>query len=150
MNRPNKPNCKESPGGLRDLQAILWIAQAAGFGCTWKDLQLHGFITQQEALGLQRRELFLERLRIQLHIHVRRREDRLLFDHQRAIAEQMGFSDSPSLLASEQLMQEYYRTAKVITQLNTILLQNHFRGNLHHGDATMTQFQINKLPYDIL
>ena len=119
-----EPNCKESPGGLRDLQAILWIAQAAGFGCTWKDLQLHGFITQQEALGLQRRELFLERLRIQLHIHVRRREDRLLFDHQRAIAEQMGFSDSPSLLASEQLMQEYYRTAKVITQLNTILLQN--------------------------
>ncbi|SDH55098.1 [protein-PII] uridylyltransferase [Propionivibrio dicarboxylicus] len=119
-----EPNCKESPGGLRDLQSILWIAQAAGFGNTWKDLQLHGFITQQEAHGLQRRELFLQRLRIQLHIHVRRREDRLLFDHQRAIAEKMGFADTTSLLASEQLMQEYYRTAKAITQLNTILLQN--------------------------
>ena len=23
-----EPNCKESPGGLRDLQSILWIAQA--------------------------------------------------------------------------------------------------------------------------
>ena len=119
-----EPNCKESPGGLRDLQSILWIAQAAGFGNTWKDLQLHGFITQQEAHGLERRELFLQRLRIHLHIHVRRREDRLLFDHQRAIAEKMGFVDTPSLLASEQLMQEYYRTAKAITQLNTILLQN--------------------------
>ncbi len=119
-----EPNCKESPGGLRDLQGILWIAQAAGFGSTWKDLQLHGFITLAEAHGLERRELFLQRLRIQMHIHVRRREDRLLFDHQRAIAEKLGFIDTPTRLASEQLMQEYYRTAKAITQLNTILLQN--------------------------
>ena len=119
-----EPNCKESPGGLRDLQNILWIAQAAGYGNSWKDLQLHGFITLQEANGLARRELFLQRLRIHLHIHVRRREDRLLFDHQRAIAEKMGFVDTPALLASEQLMQEYYRTAKAITQLNIVLLQN--------------------------
>ena len=33
-----EPNCKESPGGLRDLQSILWIAQAAGYGKSWQDL----------------------------------------------------------------------------------------------------------------
>ena len=51
-----EPNCKESPGGLRDLQCILWIAQASGYGSSWDDLHLHGFITQREAQGLARRE----------------------------------------------------------------------------------------------
>ncbi len=119
-----EPNCKESPGGLRDLQSILWIAQAAGYGDSWKDLERHNFITKQEQLGLERRERFLLRLRIQLHLHVGRREDRLLFDYQTALAEQLGFEATPTRRASEQLMQEYYRTAKTITQLNTILLQN--------------------------
>ena len=119
-----EPNCKESPGGLRDLQTILWIAQAAGFGNSWHDLHLHGFITQREAQGLARRERFLQRLRLHLHLHVGRREDRLLFDHQTALAEKLGFSGSPTRRPSEQLMQEYYRTAKAIMQLNTILLQN--------------------------
>ncbi|MFZ4537918.1 [protein-PII] uridylyltransferase [Propionivibrio sp.] len=119
-----EPNCKESPGGLRDLQSILWIAQAAGFGNSWQDLERHGFITHDEAKGLERCEGFLQRLRIQLHLHVGRREDRLLFDYQTALAKQLGFEATPTRRASEQLMQEYYRTAKTVTQLNTILLQN--------------------------
>ncbi len=119
-----EPNCKESPGGLRDLQIILWIAQATGYGDSWSDLRRHGFITPQEEQGLARREKFLQRLRIQLHLHVGRREDRLLFDYQSAIAEDLGYTATATRRASEQLMQEYYRTAKTITQLNTILMQN--------------------------
>ena len=119
-----EPNCKDSPGGLRDLQTILWIAQATGYGNSWRDLKRHGFITHQEEQGLERREEFLQRLRIHLHLHAGRREDRLLFDYQTALAEQLGFKATPTRRASEQLMQEYYRTAKTIMQLNTILLQN--------------------------
>ncbi len=119
-----EPNCKDSPGGLRDLQTILWIAQATGYGNSWRDLKRHGFITYQEEQGLERREEFLQRLRIHLHLHAGRREDRLLFDYQTALAEQLGFQATPTRRASEQLMQEYYRTAKTIMQLNTILLQN--------------------------
>ncbi|MEI7432121.1 MAG: nucleotidyltransferase domain-containing protein, partial [Betaproteobacteria bacterium] len=119
-----EPNCKESPGGLRDLQTILWIAQAAGYGNSWKDLERHGFITQQEEEILVRREQFLQRLRIHIHLHVGRREDRLLFDYQTSVAEQLGFAATPTRRASELLMKEYYRTAKTVTQLNTILLQN--------------------------
>lgn len=119
-----EPNCKESPGGLRDLQSILWIAQAAGYGNSWHDLERHGFVTHPEAKGLERRERFLQRLRIELHLLAGRREDRLLFDYQTALAERLGYTATPTRRASEQLMQEYFQTAKTVIQLNTILLQN--------------------------
>ncbi|HRF11851.1 MAG TPA: [protein-PII] uridylyltransferase [Candidatus Accumulibacter phosphatis] len=119
-----EPNCKEAPGGLRDLQTILWIARAAGYGDSWEDLAQHGFITPEEQLQLQRCVAFLQRLRTRLHLHVGRREDRLLFDYQTALAEQMGFAPTSTRRASERLMQGYYRTAKEVTQINTILLLN--------------------------
>ena len=119
-----EPNCKDSPGGLRDLQTILWIAQVAGYGNSWRELKRHGFITYQEEQGLARRERFLQKLRILLHFHTERHEDRLLFDYQTVIAEHFGYQMKPTRRASEQLMQEYYRTAKTIVQLNVILLQN--------------------------
>lgn len=118
-----EPNCKESPGGLRDLHMILWLAQAGGFGKSWKDLQARGLISREEQDRLELREAFLQRLRVELHLHARRHEDRLLFDHQSAVAERMGFAATSSLRASEQLMQQYYQTAKVVTQINAILLQ---------------------------
>ncbi len=66
----------------------------------------------------------LETLRIRLHYLASRREDRLLFDHQTALAQLLGFADRAAKRASERLMQRYYLTAKSVSQLNTILLQN--------------------------
>ncbi len=119
-----EPNCKESPGGLRDLQAILWISRAAGLGDSWHDLARHGFITRGEAMQLKGLETFLRHTRIRLHLLTGRREDRLLFDHQEAVAGRFGIAASRTRRASELLMQRYFRTAKSVTQLNTILLQN--------------------------
>ncbi|WP_291995557.1 [protein-PII] uridylyltransferase [Candidatus Accumulibacter sp. ACC003] len=119
-----EPNCKEGPGGLRDLQSILWIASAAGYGRTWDDLAQYGFLTHEEEKQLKRCIGFLQQLRTRLHIHVGRREDRLLFDYQTALAEQLGYQATPTRRASERLMQGYYRTAKEVTQINAILLLN--------------------------
>jgi [protein-PII] uridylyltransferase len=119
-----EPNLKEAPGGLRDLQAILWISRAAGLGESWMDLAARGLITASEARQLASYQKFLSELRIRLHYAAGRREDRLLFDYQTGLAAQFGYADTPSKRASEQLMQRYYRTAKAITQLNTLLLQN--------------------------
>ena len=33
-----EPNCKESPGALRDLQVIGWVTRAAGLGLGWNAL----------------------------------------------------------------------------------------------------------------
>jgi len=119
-----EPNSKESPGGLRDLQVILWISRAADLGDSWNDMSRLGFITRGEAQQLKVLETFLRHVRIRLHHLTGRREDRLLFDHQEAVAGQFGITPSKSRRASELLMQRYFRTAKSVTQLNTILLQN--------------------------
>ncbi|HET9701134.1 MAG TPA: [protein-PII] uridylyltransferase [Burkholderiales bacterium] len=119
-----EPNVKESPGGLRDLQTVLWISRAAGFGSTWEELARQGIVTSQEALQVKRREAFLQDLRIRLHYLAGRREDRLLFDHQTALAQDLGLTDHPPRLASELLMQRFFVTAKAVAQLNTLQIQN--------------------------
>ena len=119
-----EPNCKESPGGLRDLQVILWIAQAAGLGNSWSALANNGLITGAEARQLKRNERAFKDIRIRLHIATKRREDRLVFDIQNSVAETLGFTSTSTRRASEYLMQRYYWAAKAVTQLNTILLQN--------------------------
>ncbi len=119
-----EPNVKESAGGLRDLHTILWISRAAEIGKSWKELARRGLLTAEEASSIHRHELALITLRIRLHYLAGRREDRLLFDHQTALAKQLKLQDRPHRLASEQLMQRYFRTAKAVSQLNTILLQN--------------------------
>ncbi len=119
-----EPNLKESAGGLRDLNTILWISKAAQLGRTWQELARRGFITAEEARAIGRHERVLELLRIRLHFLAGRREDRLLFDHQTTLAKQLGFANRANKRASERLMQRYYQTAKSVSQLNTILLQN--------------------------
>ncbi|MGZ8319241.1 MAG: [protein-PII] uridylyltransferase [Telluria sp.] len=123
-----EPNCKESPGGLRDLQAILWVAKAAGLANSWGQLATRGLITQTEARQLMEKERAFKDIRIRLHLQANRREDRLLFDLQTPIAETFGLKTTGEganvRRASEYLMQRYYWAAKTVTQLNTILLQN--------------------------
>lgn len=119
-----EPNCKESPGGLRDLQVILWTVKAAGLGNSWHQMVQHGLLTSTEARQLTLKERVLKDIRIRLHLLTNRREDRLIFDVQTAIAETLGFRNTETRRSSEYLMQRYYWAAKTVTQLNNILLQN--------------------------
>ncbi len=125
-----EPNCKESPGGLRDLQVILWVAKAAGLGDSWDELARRGLATPLEAQQIQRNEALLSLIRARLHAIAGRREDRLVFDLQTAVAESFGYANSSApdgrLLqrASEVLMKRFYWAAKAVSQLNQILLLN--------------------------
>ncbi|HJV27760.1 MAG TPA: [protein-PII] uridylyltransferase [Aromatoleum sp.] len=120
-----EPNCKESPGGMRDLQMLGWIARAAGLGRNWRDLARRRLITGAEATDLRSIERFLQHVRIRLHYLAGRAEDRLLFDHQEKLARAFGVEATAGKRASEVFMQRYYVNAKKITQTNTILLQNY-------------------------
>jgi len=119
-----EPNCKESPGGLRDLQVISWVSKAARLGNTFKDLSFTGLITQRELTELNRNQRFLETLRANLHLLAKRRQDVLVFDLQTPLAAAMGITEESSRLASEAIMRRYYWAAKAVSQLNDVLLQN--------------------------
>ena len=125
-----EPNCKESPGGLRDLQIILWVARAAGLGKSWNDLAKSGLATPFEVRQIKANEALLSLIRARLHLTAKRREDRLVFDLQTAVAESFGYTgkaEDGSRLprrASESLMHRYYWAAKAVTQLHQILLLN--------------------------
>lgn len=119
-----EPNCKESPGGLRDLQVVIWVARAAGLGKNWNELAAKGLITPFEVKQLQRNEGLLKLIRARLHTIAGRREDRLVFDLQTAVAESFGYKSSKGQRTSEVLMKRYYWAAKAVTQLNQILMLN--------------------------
>ena len=90
-----EPNCKESPGGLRDLQMVLWVARAAGLGKSWEELAKNGLVTMFEVRQIKANEALLSLIRARLHIISGRREDRLVFDLQTAVAESFGYHASP-------------------------------------------------------
>jgi [protein-PII] uridylyltransferase len=118
-----EPNLKESPGGLRDLHNVLWIARAAGFGDTWQALAHNELLTMAEARQAVRDQHLLQDMRIRLHELCGRHDDRLVFDYQKQLAEQLGIAATPQLRASERMMRNYYRTKRAVQQLNSVLLQ---------------------------
>src|SRR4029078_4611755 len=81
-----------------------------------RELTHAGLLTVSEARTVIRKERFISDLRVRLHYLTGRREDRLGVDQQNALAAELGFVDIQGRLASEQLMQRYYRAAKLVPQ----------------------------------
>ncbi len=121
-----EPNIKEGPGGLRDIQMIGWVTKRHFGANSLHDLVKLKFLSEKEYRTLIGGRDFLWQIRNGLHFLAGRREDRLLFDHQRTLAAQLGYSNKPGSLAVEQFMKRYYRTVKELALLNEILLQ-HFQ-----------------------
>ena len=119
-----EPNIKGAPGGLRDIQTVLWLTQRHCGEAAPPQLVRHGFLTPLEARWLRDGKRFLWRVRFGLHLLAGRREDRLLFDHQRALAVRFGYEDTEAKLAVEQFMHDYYRHVLLLREVNDILLQH--------------------------
>ena len=118
-----EPNIKEGPGGLRDIQIIGWVAKRHFGARSLEELVQHRFITEAEYQLLDSGQQHLWRVRFALHRIAGRREDRLLFDYQKKIAEAFGFKSGEHNLAIEQFMQQYYRTIMELERLSEMLLQ---------------------------
>ena len=118
-----EPNLKESPGGLRDLQVISWIAQQH-FGVTdLKGLYDKGFLESNEYDILDQAQRFLWRVRFALHMLAGRKQEKLMIDFQREIAVQLGYQDDDKRLAVEHFMKAYYLCARHVEQMNELLAQ---------------------------
>ena len=118
-----EPNVKGSPGGLRDIQMIGWVAKRHFGVSKLDDLVQHRFLSPGQLKILKDGQAFLWRVRFGLHVLTDRREDRLLFDYQTRLAELLGYEDATYTLAVEQLMQRYYRTVMDLSRVNEMLLQ---------------------------
>ncbi len=138
-----EPNIKEGPGGLRDVQIIGWVVKRHFGSDTLADLVQHGFLTESEYRTLDEGQHFLWKVRFGLHRLAGRREDRLLFDFQRRLAEQFGYRDQDHRLAVEQFMKDYYRTIQELSRLNEMLLQL-FKEALLYADDPEQPVPINR------
>lgn len=145
-----EPNIKESHGGLRDIQMIGWVAKRHFNANNLHDLLKEGFLLEDELTTLLEGQHLLWQIRCSLHYLSGRREDRLLFDYQRDLAIEFGYSDNevnPKNEAIEQFMQQYYRTVIELQRLNEMLLQ-HFReaiiyANVHNdAEIINNHFQV--------
>ena len=118
-----EPNVKGSPGALRDIQTIGWITKRH-FGLqNIADLTRFSILTEEEHQILLQGETFLWRLRFGLQLIANRNENRLLFDHQRALAQMLGYKDEGKRLGVELMMQSYYRTVLALAELTDVILQ---------------------------
>ena len=115
-----EPNVKSSPGGLRDIQVIGWIARRH-FGSALEQLPTGEFLTEQELDLLMSGQDYLSRVRFALHHLTGRDEDRLLFEHQQALARLWGFEDGGKL-AVEQFMQAYFRNVQAVSHVSALLV----------------------------
>ncbi len=130
-----EPNIKESKGGLRDLHMISWVANRYFGTSDLGQLVEYGFLTEAEYRALIRHRDFLWRLRNGLHYLSGHCEDRLLFDYQHQLAQQLGYREGENHLAVERMMRDYYRTAKEMQLLNELLLQHFEEAILRPGKS---------------
>jgi [protein-PII] uridylyltransferase len=129
-----EPNVKESPGGLRDAQMIAWVFKRHFGSDSLRELVAHGYVTPNEYQTLMEEQRFLWKVRFGLHAITARREDRLLFDHQRSLAELFGYRQREHKLAVEWFMKDYYRSIQKLSRLNEMLLQLFSELILHSDD----------------
>src|SRR5919204_1582903 len=89
-----EPHLKQGKGGLRDLQAALWIARVRHKGAGLGEAGERGLLPAREVKEARAARDLLWRLRNELHYATGRRDDRLTFDNQRRAAAALGFRDS--------------------------------------------------------
>jgi [protein-PII] uridylyltransferase len=134
-----EPNIKESPGGLRDVQMVLWLSRAISGASTLDALVAQGYLNARECDALRDAYAQVKFLRARLHLLAHRREDRLVFELQNSMAESLNIDALSGLRASEVLMKRYYQSARQLRLFNDILI-----------DALTSNQQAPKLPIGTL
>jgi [protein-PII] uridylyltransferase len=118
-----EPNLKEGPGAIRDLDTLGWMARRCFGVSALSGYAAAGVCSDADQAALLAARAVLAKLRYGLHRAVQRREERLLFDHQRELAKLFGYADQHrENLAVEQLMQGFFRAASSVRRITQRLL----------------------------
>lgn len=123
-----EPDIKYSPGGLRDLHLLHWVALRHSGALTLDAILQSGFIYPQEYQQLQESRTFLFKVRFALHLILKRYDNRLLFDRQIKVSELLGFRGEGNQ-AVEKMMKCFFQALHRISLISNLLIQ-HYRENV--------------------
>lgn len=124
-----EPNVKESCGGLRDYQNILWIAQVKTGSRCLRKLVEDRLITNNTLKEIEEAYDFLMRVRNELHYHSGKATDILTLQLQGVVATAFKYPQRSILRRTEAFMRDYYR---------------HTRHLYRHTNSLMETFQIQQ------
>jgi len=124
-----EPNVKASPGGMRDFQTLVWLGQLGKLSRGLGALRRKGLLLRGEQSELEAAYDFLQRVRVELHLATKSKQDQLTVAMQRKLAPALGYKRRSDHLDVEFFMREYYHHTRAIYRIMADILKD-----VHYGE----------------
>ncbi len=118
-----EPNVKESCGGLRDYQNILWVSRVKTGSQDLHKLVEDRLITSNTLREIEDAYDFLMRVRNELHYHTGKSTDILTLQLQGVVATAFGYPQRSILRRTEAFMRDYYTHTRHLYRHTTSLME---------------------------
>ncbi|MEE9352588.1 MAG: [protein-PII] uridylyltransferase, partial [Thiotrichaceae bacterium] len=121
---------------------ISWVTKREYNTLSLHELYDLDLLTDKEYDSLISSRNFLWKVRYAIHLLAKRKEDRLLLEHQQALAKIFGYHNDAANEAVEQFMHQYYQVITTMERMSELLL-GIFRENILPVAADEQEVKIN-------